>query len=103
MFFLLYTAVEARVLTRANPSTIGIPHGFPRASISTPRDQKLNLPGLVRGASGVVVLGLGRTRWVRFGVLGAEERKSSLLQSSIIQKQWGDGTKFRKTSIFLIF
>lgn len=27
--------------------------------------------GLVRGASGVVVLGLGRTRWVRFGVLGA--------------------------------
>lgn len=76
---------------------------LPQSFYKYPCDQKLNLPGLVRGASGVVVLGLGRTRWVRFGVLGAEERKSSLLQSSIIQKQWGDGTKFRKTSIFLIF
>lgn len=42
MFFLLHMAMEVTVahaalnLPRAHPSTIGLPYGFPRASISIP-------------------------------------------------------------------
>lgn len=65
---------------------------LPQSCYKSPCDQKLNLPGLVRGASGVVVvLGLGRGRRVCFDVLGAEERKSLIITKSVVQKlcrQW---------------
>lgn len=37
-----------------------------------------------------MVLGLGRGRRVCFDVLGAEERKSSIIIKSVVQMLWGE-------------
>lgn len=70
-------------------STTGATPGSPELQGHSPLTRNPHLPGLVWGASGVVVvLSLGRGRRVRFDVLGAEERKPSVTSEFVVQQLW---------------
>lgn len=70
-------------------STTGAIPDSPQLQGRSPLMRNPHLPGLVWGASGVVVvLSLGRGRRVRFDVLGAEERKPSVTSEFVVQQLW---------------
>lgn len=75
-------------LTWATPRTAGSIPDSPELQRLSPLMRNPQLPGLVWGASGVVVLSLGCGRRVRFDVLGAEEREPSVISEFVAQQLW---------------